>query len=331
MTAEPVIRVALVGAGAIGAAHAQAAAELPGVELVAVSDARPAAAAELAARHGGRALPVTELLAAGRAIADLVVVATPPATHVELSCALLEAGTAVLCEKPLTIDLEGARRLAATAERSGALLSMASKFRFVADVGRARELADSGALGKIVKTEVAFAGVVDMTSRWNADPAVSGGGVLVDNGTHGVDVVRYVRGAIAEVFVAEAPRGQRVGVDDSVTVLLRTVSGELAQVDVTWSYRRISAAFLTVLGTDGAVEVGWRGSRLLTAAGIEEFGTGYDKIGSLRANLADVAAAVRGTGAPRVGLEDALASVSVVDAAHRSLADGRWEKVEVTP
>jgi predicted dehydrogenase len=332
-TVEPgrPVRVVLVGAGGIGAAHAQAAAGLDGVELVAVADVRTDAAESLAEAYGANAVDVDA--ATDPELADLAILATPPVTHPDLACALLHAGVAVMCEKPLTIDMDGARRLAACAEQSGSLLTMASKFRFVPDVVRTRSLLEAGSLGRVVKVEVAFAGQVDMTNRWNANPAIAGGGVLIDNGTHGVDVVRYLRGAITEVLVADAPRGQALSVEDSVVMLMRTFTGELAQVDVTWSYRRPAPTFVTVLGTEGTVEVGWRGSKLHANAspGPTEFGTGYDKVGSLRANLANVADAMRGVDVLRVRLGDALASVAVVDAAYRSMSSGTWEKVEVTP
>ncbi len=323
-TARRTGRVGLIGTGGIGRAHAEAAAGLGGGALAAVADVDQVVAAAVGAEHDVDALPVAALADPDRF--DLVIVASPPATHLAVVEPLLRAGVPVLCEKPIAVDLATARRLAAVAEETGTPLTMATKFRFVDDVAQTKEMIETGALGEIVKVEVSFAGRVEMAGRWNSAPEVSGGGVLIDNATHGVDLVHHLVGDVVEVFTATGPAGQQVAVEDSATLLACTARGVLAQVDVTWSFRRLSPVYCAVYGTRGSVEIGWSGARASTsgAAGPFEFGSGYRKIDSLRSNLAAVLDALAERRPLPVSTADAVAVAAVIDAGYESARRGTW-------
>jgi predicted dehydrogenase len=243
---------------------------------------------------------------------------------------LLRAGVPVMCEKPLAVDLPTARRLAAVSDTTGTPLTMATKFRFVDDVALTSELIATGALGEVLKVEVSFAGRVEMGRRWNARREVSGGGVLIDNATHGVDLVRHLVGDLVEVAVLDHPPGQPLAVEDGSTLLGRTAGGVLAQVDVTWSFRRLSPVYCAVYGTGGSVEIGWSGARAVTRDAPEpySFGTGYRKIDSLRDNLAAVLTALAAGQAPPVTAADAVAAAAVIQAGYAAAAAGAAVRVE---
>ena len=142
------VRFGIVGAGGIAQAYASALEQSEGVALAAVADVNPGSAEGLAASSGARAFASHED-AGFLAACDAVIVATPPVTHEKVVIDLVGHGLPVLCEKPFAIDGASARRMVAAARAKGVLVSMASKFRYVDDVQRAREMVASGQIGTV--------------------------------------------------------------------------------------------------------------------------------------------------------------------------------------
>src|SRR5439155_4922413 len=184
-------------AGGIAQAYAQAFNESTCCTLVAVADVREDSAKALAEIVGGKAY--LDYKQTADVELDAVIVATPPSTHPEIACFLMECGIPVLCEKPLTTNVRHAEKMIAAADKAGVLFTMASKFRYCDDMIKAKGILASGVLGDVVQFENAFTARVDMSKRWNSKAEVSGGGVLIDNGTHSVDIIRYFIGAIDSV------------------------------------------------------------------------------------------------------------------------------------
>ena len=326
------LRFGLVGAGNIASAYAQAFAGLQGAVLAAVADTRPEAAQALAGRLGCPAFASHVELALGCPL-DAVIVCAPPATHAEISLFFLGLGVHVLCEKPLSTDLSSAWAMAGAARRSGTLLTMASKFRCVEDVACAKRLAESGAIGEVVQAENCFTARVEMASRWNSDPAVSGGGVLIDNGTHSVDLMRLFLGPLVEVQAVEGPCLQGLAVEESVRLFVRNRQGALGCAELSWSVAREQESYLTLHGTRGMIEVGWRRSRWQPAGADAwtPFGVGYDKVRAFSRQIDNFARAIRGEEDLLVTIEDALASVEAVEAAYRALRASRWTPLGGSP
>jgi predicted dehydrogenase len=241
----------------------------------------------------------------------------------------IERGLHVLCEKPLAIDAESACTMVAAAEAADVVFTMAAKFRFVDEVVRARQIVGSGILGELLVLENAFASRVDMTRKWNADPPISGGGVLIDNGTHSVDIVRYFLGPIAEVMAVEGKRVQTPAVEDTASMLLRTPAGALGTINLSWSLDLVTDTYLTLYGSEGTVSIGWQGARYRQASSSEwvEFGSGYKKVACMGAQVENFCAAIRGEEPLRVTAEDAIASVAVIEAAYASLERSDWVSV----
>ncbi len=322
------LRFGLIGAGAIAQTYAQAFATARRARAAAVADVRDEAAGALAERL--ECVSFTDYRQMLKDVdLDAVVVCTPPVSHPEVCIAAVEQGLPVLCEKPLAIDVAGARRMVAAAESAGVLLTMASKFRYVEDVVRAKSIVASGILGEIILFENTFTSRVDMSSRWNADPEQSGGGVLIDNGTHSVDLIRYFLGPIAEVQAVGGKNVQGLRVEDTVQLFVRTEGKVMGAVDLSWSLDKGFEGFVDIYGSHGSVRVGWQESKYRQTGSTDwvVFGSGYDKLQAFDRKLENFCRAVRGEQRLLITAEDAIASVEVVDKAYESLRDNRWIKI----
>lgn len=323
------VRFVLIGAGGISKAYAQAFQQsLPG-QLVGVADVRPEAASEVAAIVGAKAFTsITNMVEELRP--DAAVVCTPPSTHPDICIQLMELGVHVLCEKPLAVNSDEALRMTDAASRYGIVFSMGSKFRFVSDVQKAREILEAGTLGEIILYENTFAGFVDMSRRWNSQPEISGGGVLIDNGTHSVDILRFLLGPIAELQVVEGRRVQKLAVEDTVHLFARTQSGVMGAIDLSWSMNKVQPHFISIYGSRGTLYIGWKESKYKTVENQDWviFGPGYDKVASFANQLKNFAGAIRGTEALIITPEDALASVRVIETAYAALRSEKWHPVQ---
>lgn len=321
-------RVGLIGAGAIAGSHAEAMAAA-GVRCVGVADLRIEAASALASKLGVEAFADFRDLAA-KGI-DAAIVCTPPNSHESIAVWLMNEGIHVLCEKPIATHRQAAVNMCKAARNAGVVLTMATKFRFVDDVAEALSRMRRGDLGTIELVENTFASRVDMTSRWNSNPAISGGGVWMDNGCHSVDLVRHVLGPVHQVMAVSPIRLQSLVVEDTTHAYLLSEKDTPAHIELTWSYSK-EAPYLRIIGSEGEISLGWKESRFARRSGgaPEVFGTGYRKQDAFRRNLENFLAAVRGEKSLVTSLEDALASVEVLEAGYSSMRRQSWAPVDST-
>jgi predicted dehydrogenase len=323
------LRFAVVGTGSIALAYEAAFAATDGAEIVAACDVRAPAVRSYAKHAGCKAYTSVRAMLSGTPF-DAAVVCTPPVFHEDVACELLRCGKHVLCEKPLAISLRAALHMLATAAQYGTILTMASKFRYAADVRKCRELVLSGAIGELVFVENAFTSHVDMRRRWNSDSSVSGGGVLIDNGTHAVDILRYFLGNLCDIQVVEGRKMQDLPVEDTVRLFVHNERGVMGSADLSWSIDKELETYLRVYGSAGTILVGWKTSKFRRQGETEwqTFGSGYDKIQAFRDQIDNFSGAIRGTSELIVTPTDGLASVRVIQAAYAALARARWERID---
>lgn len=318
----------LIGAGGISKAYAQAFVDGLPFKLVGVADVRLEAAQDVAGMVDAQAFDDIETMCV-----DLqptaAIVCTPPNTHAAICIELMNLGIHVLCEKPLAVTSQDARRMISAAEANDVTFTMGSKFRFVEDVQETRRIIESGKLGDVVLFENTFAGFCDMSQRWNSNPEVSGGGVLIDNGTHSIDIMRFLLGSVTELQVVEGRRIQNLDVEDTARLFVRNESGAMGSIDLSWSMNKVQPHFISIYGSKGTLLVGWQESKYQLAGEKEwtVFGTGYDKIGAFSNQLKNFSAAIHGEEELIIDCRDALASVMTMETAYEALRTNEWHPV----
>lgn len=309
-----------MGAGAVAQSYVLAFEQCDDAEIVAIADIRAEAANAVAHGIRCRSYDRFEHMAEDCDL-DAAIVCTPPSTHSEICIHLVERGIPVLCEKPFSVDIQSAQDMLDAARKSGVILTMASKFRYVVDIVRAKSMVASGVLGGLISLENTFASRVDMASRWNSRPEISGGGVLIDNGTHSVDLMHYFVGPSADVCAFEGKRPQGLSVEETVMVYIRSVSGVICRFDLSWSISKRNDSYLDIYGTRGAISVGWKGSQYLDYSHGEwmEFGHGYNKVKAFRNQIENFSRALGGEETLSITGEDAIASVRMIESAYEAL------------
>ncbi len=213
------MRIGLVGAGRIGAFHAETLSGLSGIERLVLTDADPARARAVADKVGAEvADALDELLASG---VHGVVVAAPTSVHAQAVSAVAAAGLPVFCEKPVAPDVAGTRAVLDRVARAGVALQVGFQRRFDAGYRAVREAVTGGRLGWLHTVRAC-------TSDPAPPPAgylPTSGGIFRDCSVHDFDIVRWVTGReVVEVYAHGANRGDRAfaaadDVDTAVALL----------------------------------------------------------------------------------------------------------------
>jgi predicted dehydrogenase len=315
------MRVGILGCGLVGGKRATALGE---DRLTAVCDRDPARAESLAARTGARSCgSPAELFG----FCDAVVVATTNDQLAPLTGQALEAGKHVLVEKPGARSAAELEPLIALAARRKRVVKVGFNHRFHPAAIRAREILDAGDCGQVmfVRGRYGHGGRVGYDREWRADPAIAGGGELIDQGVHLIDLARWYLGAeFARLTAQTATFFWNMPVDDNAFLTLTTTSGQIAHLHAScteWKnlfsfeiYCRAAKLHLEGLGGSYGIER-LHHYRMRPEMGppetvIHEY-PGADQSWALEWSEFSRAAA---TGGPvRGGLGDALAALRIVD------------------
>src|SRR4051795_6622359 len=261
-------RLGFLGVGWIGRHRMKAMLETNAIEVPAVADPSPEMAEE-----AHRLAPEAKLVATLDDLLDEqvdgVVIATPSALHAEQSIRALERGAAVFCQKPLGRTAAEVRAVVDAARGADRLLGVDLSYRFTAGMRRIRELVRAGELGHVYAADLVFHNAYGPDKHWFYDPALAGGGCVMDLGVHLVDLALWtldwpeVAGVSARLLAGGETLGRRAdAVEDYGLATIELVTGTVVQLGCSWRLQAgrdaiISAAFY---GTEG-------GARLANVAG----------------------------------------------------------------
>lgn len=308
------IRVALLGAGYIQNVHARAVLEHPNGELVAIANWREPSARVLAERYGIPRVSTDWEEIVSAPDVDAAVVATPNALHAPQAVALLRSGKHVMVEKPMAMSVGECDEMIEASRASGASLMVAHCWRFREEVRAMRDRIAARELGEVVKTRGYGVHTNWGPSGWFVDPALAGGGALVDMGVHAIDTARFLLGDPLPTRVC-ATVGTRYGdyaVDDDGIVLISWSSGVNSVVESGWWHPRSGGleADTEIYGTKGYARI-WD-----PAPPSEEYEHGSQPM--YTAQMAEFLDAIAEGRQPRPSGEDGRVVMQVVEEAYRS-------------
>jgi predicted dehydrogenase len=303
-----------LGSGYVQEFHARAVHEHPSAELVAVANWREQSANALAERYAiPRATTNWNEIVEATDV-DAAVVATPNALHAPQSVALLRAGKHVIVEKPMATSVTECDEMIGASRASGAFLMVAHCWRFRDEVRAMRERVASGELGEVVKTRGYGAHATWGPEGWFVDPALAGGGALVDMGVHAIDTARFLLGDPTPNRVCAAI-GTRYGtyqVDDDGVLLITWSNGTNSVVESGWWQPRVGGleADTEVYGTKGYARI-WD-----PEPPSEDYK--HDTQPMYTAQMAEFLGAIAEGRQPRPSGEDGRVVMQVVEDAYRS-------------
>lgn len=308
------LRAVVLGYGFIGAMHTEAAGLVGDVEVVGVSGHRLHRAQEFARRWGiERATDDWAALCAEPDV-DLVIVGTPNSLHAEQSIHALDHGKHVLVDKPMAVTTADADRMIAAAERRERTLAVGHMWRYHPEVIALRDRVAAGELGRVVRTHGWGIHAGWGPSGWFTDPALAGGGALIDMGIHAIDTARFLLGDPDPAGVAATIGVGCHGdyeVDDDGVVLVDWDDGVRSSVEFGWWQPRLGGleADTEVLGTAGS-------ARIWTMALPPPADYVHCSVPMYAAQLADVAASCRSGAAPTASAAVGRTALDIVERAY---------------
>jgi UDP-N-acetyl-2-amino-2-deoxyglucuronate dehydrogenase len=332
------VRFAIVGCGAVAPMHAQAIGRTAGAELVAVTSRRPEQAQAFAQARGLAWEPDLPSLLR-REDVDAVTICTPSGLHAEMAIAATRAGKHVVVEKPLSVTLAQADAVIGAARDAGRSLAVISQLRFAPDVIETARAVAEGRLGRVLLADLSMKYFRPQayydSAGWRGTWAMDGGGALMNQGIHGIDLLLHLAGPLRTVYGHARTLARAIEVEDTAVAVAELLGGGMATITGTTSVMPGFPRRLALHGELGSIIleetsiVHWEiegspartatrpaavgAASVPTAIGVEEFASQYQAI----------AASLLAHQPPPVSGEEARRAVAAVLAIYESSRTGR--------
>jgi predicted dehydrogenase len=249
--------VGIIGTGSIAGHHAKALAAAEGMEARAVLSRREERARSFAEQHGLTAYTDMAALVADERI-DAVSICTPSGAHLEPALAAAQGGKHVIVEKPLEIGLDRCDAMIQAAQDAGVVLSTVFQSRFFANAAAAKAAIERGRLGRpvLAEADIRFYRSQEYYDGggWKGTRALDGGGALMNQGIHALDLLIYLMGPVRRVKAHTATRGHRdIEVEDVAAATVVFADGTLGVIQASTAAYPGFPKRVSISGTDGSI------------------------------------------------------------------------------
>lgn len=347
MTSSKTLGFGIIGCGVIADFHAQAIANLKGAKLMGMADVVPEAVKRLTDKHK---VPfgttnIDELVK--RPEIDIICVTTPSGAHLEPALSAIRAGKHVVVEKPIEITLARVDELLKAADAANVKVAAIFQSRFGPGARTVKAALDAGRFGKLVlcSAYVKWHRAADYYKGWKGTLKLDGGGAIMNQGVHGVDLLQWFAGMPEEVFAWKTRRVHTgIEAEDTAAATLRFASGALGSIEGTTAAYPGFNKRIEILGSNGSCIL--EDDRILSwefreakpeDAGIKagqsaDMGSGASNPTAInfyghQLQLQDLVDAVRENRRPAVEGREARNAVALIRALYESAESGKPVKV----
>lgn len=275
---DTILRTAVIGMGKLGLLHAGTFNVLPGCKLVAIADKSDQILRALQSKNAELAVYSDHRTMLREIEPDAVAIATPTGLHSAIAADCVDGGAHVFIEKPLCLRPPDADPLLAALKRRPRVNMVGYMTRFLETFRKAKELVDMGLLGRLqmLRSNMYIAQLFKPGRGWRYDPAISGGGVLMTQNSHLIDLLLWLFGPV-EFVSANVSRLYSTAVEDHTHVFFQFQNGLRGFLDASWSafHYRTPAMSIHVQGEGGTLDVNDDRVALFLSAPSGDFGAGW--------------------------------------------------------
>ncbi|MBA3440568.1 MAG: Gfo/Idh/MocA family oxidoreductase [Pyrinomonadaceae bacterium] len=248
--------VGILGGGNISETHARAAREIDGVEIAAIYGENREKAERLGELYGGTVYTDLGSFLAHRPL-EVIAIGSPSGLHAEQGCQAAQHGLHVLVEKPIDVTTERADRLIAECDKAGVKLGVFFQDRVAPDICTLKGLVDDGRLGKLflASAHVKWYRPPEYysQSRWRGTWALDGGGALMNQGVHTVDLLLWLIGDAARVYAKAVTALHNIEVEDTAVAVIEFANGAIATLEAATSVYPGYPRRLELTGSEGTI------------------------------------------------------------------------------